>query len=124
VTLDGVHLGSVGNGTELESPNYSAAKDHYDVEIGGASAHLTLSAAAPESVTSTPNATAMRPLIDNWLPADLSPEDYPNLFALAPQMAHPDTDRRFEVGIQILIDGLEGRLKGSSPPPEQARMDE
>jgi TetR/AcrR family tetracycline transcriptional repressor len=124
VTLDGAHLGSVGNGTELESPNYSAARDRYDVVIGGASAHLTLAAAAPSPVTPAPNSRAMRPLIDNWLSADLSPDDYPNLFALAPQMAHPDTDRRFEVGMQILLDGLEGRLKGLSTPPKQTRMAE
>jgi TetR/AcrR family tetracycline transcriptional repressor len=124
VTLDGAHLGSVGNGTELESPNYSAARDRYDVVIGGASAHLTLITTAPEPVTSAPNSTAMRPLIGNWLSADLSPHDYPNLFALAPQMAHPDTDRRFEVGMQILLDGLEGRLKGLATPPKQTRADE
>jgi AcrR family transcriptional regulator len=124
VTLDGVHLGSVGNGTELESPNYSAARDRYDVMVGGASAHLTLVAAAPGPVTPAPNSTAMRPQADSWLPAGLSPRDFPNLFALAPQMAHPDTDRRFEVGMQILLDGLEGRLKRISTPPKQTRTDE
>jgi AcrR family transcriptional regulator len=123
VTLDGAHLGSVGNGTELESPNYGAARDRYDVVIGGASAHLSLVAAAPAPVIRAPNSTAMRPLIDNWLSADLAPDEYPNLFALAPQMAHPDTDRRFEVGMQILLDGLEGRLKGMSTPSKQARTD-
>jgi hypothetical protein len=123
VTLDGTHLGSVGIGTELESPNYNAVRDRYDVVIGGASAHLTLVAVAPEPVTPAPNSTAMRPLIDGWLSADLSPDEYPNLVALAPQMAHPDTDRRFEVGMQILIDGLEGRLKGTSTPSSQTRID-
>jgi TetR/AcrR family tetracycline transcriptional repressor len=124
VALDGAHLGSVGNGTELESPNYGIASDHYEVEIGGASAHLALVAADPVPVTPAPNSTAMRPLLDSWLSADLSPDEYPHLFALAPQMTHPDTDRRFEVGMQILLDGLEGRLKGQSTPPKQTRTDE
>jgi hypothetical protein len=124
VTLDGVHLGSVGSGTELESPNYAAARDRYDVAIGGASAHLTLVAVAPEPVIPAPNSTTTGPQADSWLPAGLSPREFPNLFALAPQMAQPDTDRRFEVGMQILLDGLEGRLKGISTPPKQTRTDE
>jgi hypothetical protein len=36
--------------------------------------------------------------------------EYPNLAALAAYIENPDQDHRFEVGLQILLDGLERRL--------------
>jgi TetR/AcrR family tetracycline transcriptional repressor len=106
VSLDGVRLGAVGHGTELESPNYMSANDRYALEIGGGAAHLTLLTADPDSESAAP------PPLDSWLPIS-SPQEYPNLIALAPFMADPDSDRRFEVGMQILLDGLERRLNAT-----------
>jgi AcrR family transcriptional regulator len=104
VSLDGVRLGAVGHRTDLESPNYMAASDRYALEIGGGAAHLTLLTATPESESVTP--------LGSWLPTS-SPQEYPNLIALASYMADPDSDRRFEVGMQILLDGLERRLNAT-----------
>jgi TetR/AcrR family tetracycline transcriptional repressor len=109
VTLDGVRLGSVGNGTDLESLNYATATDRYDLVIGGAAAHLTLFTTPPGPDDATVDYSSPQLQMDSWLPV-LSPQEYPNLTALAAYMAQPDTDRRFEVGLQILLDGLERRL--------------
>lgn len=116
IALDGVRLGAVGNGTDLESPNYATSSDRYVLEIGGASARLTLRVAPTEPEHGALDPTASQPQIDGWLP-NLSPREYPNLTALAPYMADPDTDRRFEVGMQILLDGLERRLNASQAQP-------
>jgi hypothetical protein len=54
--------------------------------------------------------------VRDWFAAQ--PVDaYPNLVALAGQLAEPDQDRRFEVGLQIVLDGLERRLAASGGGP-------
>lgn len=109
LTFDGLRLGSVGGGTDWESPGYASAADRYDLGIGGGVDELTVAAvqAAPETGTPHGGAGVHGPF------AALSPELYPNLVALADQLI-PDQDRRFAVGLQILLDGLERRL-GSQP---------
>ena len=111
LTFDGLRLGSVGGGTDWESPDYTSVADRYDLGIGGGVDELTVTTvqAAPE--TDAPRGGVHGPF------AALAPELYPNLVALADQLA-PDQDRRFAVGLQILLDGLERRL---SPHPDDHR---
>ena len=47
--------------------------------------------------------------VRRWFAA-LPADEYPNLTALADQLAQPDQDRRFQVGLQMVLDGLERRL--------------
>ena len=107
ITLDGLRLGAAGGGTEWESPDYVTASDRYQLDLGGDVNDLTVTTAPVEPVPSS----AEKPItpLPGWL-TTLTPAEYPHLTALAPYMENPDQDHRFEVGLQILLDGLERRL--------------
>ena len=54
--------------------------------------------------------------------ANLDPERYPTMVALGPAMTRGDGDERFELGLDVLINGLlatptEGRLTATPQPP-------
>jgi AcrR family transcriptional regulator len=107
ITLDGLRLGAAGGGTEWESPEYATASDRYHLEMGGDVNDLTVSTAVVEPVVSA-GERATTPMPD-WLSA-VPAGEYPNLAALAAYLENADFDYRFEVGLQILLDGLERRL--------------
>ncbi|MGH7931385.1 MAG: TetR/AcrR family transcriptional regulator C-terminal domain-containing protein, partial [Candidatus Binatia bacterium] len=42
-------------------------------------------------------------------PGSLPPENFPNLVELAPWLADPDRDAAFELGTELLLDGIDRR---------------
>jgi TetR/AcrR family tetracycline transcriptional repressor len=113
ITLDGVRLRAVGGGTDWASPDYATTSDRYHVEVGGGASDVSVTAIAREPGTTTDTTTNLTAQMGNWFAAQ-PPNEYPNLVALADHLANADPDRRFEVGLQIVLDGLERRLAGSS----------
>jgi hypothetical protein len=111
ITLDGLRLGAAGGGTEWESPDYATASGRYHLEMGGDVNDLTVSVAAVEPAASASTEKRTTPM-PGWLSA-VPLEEYPYLAALAAYLENPDQDHRFEVGLQILLDGLERRLATS-----------
>ena len=110
ITLDGLRLGAAGGGTEWESPDCPTADDRYHLEMGGDVNDLTIATDEVEPVASAAGGrTEITTPMPSWL-ATVPPGEYPNLAALAAYMENPDQDHRFEVGLQILLDGLERRL--------------
>ena len=105
ISLDGVQLGSAGGGTSWESPDYRSARDRYDLELASSVSGLTLGRAEADfdPVAGLQSEPA------GWF-ADQAPEEYPNLAALSSYLARLDPDRCFEIGLQILLDGMERRL--------------
>jgi hypothetical protein len=92
VSLDGTRLDSVGAGTRWQSAGYESAEDRYEVEVGSGARRITVRAGAAE-----PEA------------GDEPPPEAPR---------PPDSDRVFEVALEVLLDGLERRLeRGSAAPP-------
>lgn len=113
ITLDGSHLGAVGGGTDWESPDYATASDRYNLAIGGGANELSISAPALEPASIAGDNSKLHTQMHNWFAAQ-PPDTYPNLVALAAHLAEPSQDHRFEVGLQILLDGLERRLAASA----------
>lgn len=113
VSIDGLHLGAVGGRMEWESPDYASASDRYNLQIRSGANELSLSAIPIDTVaTADPKNTGQNPIPD-WFtgqPAD----KYPNLHALSSYLANLDLNRCFEIGLQILLDGLERRLAATS----------
>jgi TetR/AcrR family transcriptional regulator, tetracycline repressor protein len=116
ITLDGLRLSAVGPGTDLESPDYATASERYNLEIGGGVSELSILATAPEADTAAGADPQIHEQAGSSFDA-LSPDEYPNLAALSGYLAERDLDRRFEVGLQIMLDGLERRLAASGRPP-------
>jgi AcrR family transcriptional regulator len=108
ITLDGVRLDAVGGGTDWASPDYATATDRYSLELGGAASDVSVTADGHEPVAAGGDASLDAQMRD-WFATQPAVE-YPNVVALAGQLAHPDQDRRFEIGLQILLDGLERRF--------------
>jgi TetR/AcrR family tetracycline transcriptional repressor len=50
--------------------------------------------------------------VQTWMEG-LPQKDYPSMIALAPYLAAPDADERFDFGVQIIKTGLEARLARS-----------
>jgi hypothetical protein len=117
ITLDGVRLNAVGGGTEWASPDYASAGDRYSVELGGAASDVSISATEHEPAAGGDENTSLDTQMRNWFAAQ-PPAKYPNLVALAGILADSDLDRRFEIGLRIMLDGLERRLTetGRQPP--------
>jgi AcrR family transcriptional regulator len=113
IALDGVRLGSAGGGTKWESPDYSSAQDRYDLEIGSSVSGLTISRAETEFDAGSGADAVPHSEPAGWF-ADQPPEEYPNLAALSSYLAHLDQDRCFDLGLGMLLDGLERRLQASS----------
>lgn len=113
ITLDGVRLSAVGGGTDWASPDYATANDRYNLELGGGASDVRIAATALEPAATADDNADLTASMRTWFAAQ-PPNEYPNLVALAGHLAHPDQDRRFEVGLQILLDGLERRLAASS----------
>lgn len=94
LALDDLYFGSVGGETRWQSPDFAAAEDRYDLEIMGGASRLTVSAggvAAPG-----PGGERQAP---------------PGAEGVAETPAAPDMDARFRFGLEVLLDGLEGRLR-------------
>ncbi len=123
ITLDGVRLNAVGGGTDWASPGYASASDRYDLELGGASSDVSIAASASEATAAADENTGLHAQMRDWF-AGQPPKEYPNLVALASQLAHPDQDRRFEIGLQILLDGLERRLAAAGGQSHAGRIGE
>jgi AcrR family transcriptional regulator len=119
IALDGMRLGSVGGGADWESPDYAAARHRYDLQIGGGANDLSIATAAVDTAAASGSEPDLNARVRNWF-ASQSRADYPNLVALADYLANPDQDRRFEVGLQIFLDGLERRLTASGDSPSNA----
>jgi AcrR family transcriptional regulator len=119
LTLDGMHLKAVGGGADWESPDYATVSDRYTLEIGGGASDVsmtTMAVASGDPSATADESTSLHAQMRTWFAAQ-SLETYPHLVALASQLANPDQDRRFEVGLQILLDGLERRLATSGGGP-------
>jgi AcrR family transcriptional regulator len=110
VSLDGVRLGSAGGGTTWESPDYASVLDRYDLEMSSGVSGLTISGADTDSASGSDVATGTRSEPAGWF-ADQAAGEYPNLAALSSYLAQVDQDRCFDLGLQILLDGLERRLR-------------
>jgi AcrR family transcriptional regulator len=130
ITLDGVRLNAVGGGTDWASSDYASASDRYTLELGGAASHVSIAVtehavAATADTSDSPDPADIADPADEHVSLDAQmrdwfaaqpPNEYPHLVALASQLAHPDQDRRFEMGLQIMLDGLERRLAASGRP--------
>jgi AcrR family transcriptional regulator len=112
ITLDGLRLNAVGGGTDWASSDYATASDRYNLEVGAGASEVSIAATALEPATTASDTTSLSAQMRHWFAAQ-PPNEYPNLVALAGHLAHPDQDRRFEVGLQILLNGLEQRLAGA-----------
>jgi AcrR family transcriptional regulator len=115
LTLDTMHLGSVGGETRWETPDFGAAPDRYDVEIGGGVYRMTFDT-RQEGDDGPPVEPAPAPGPSGGWAEVLSPEEFPTLAKLAGHLANPDLDARFEFGLRILLDGLERTRHGRRPP--------
>jgi TetR/AcrR family tetracycline transcriptional repressor len=115
ITLDGVRLQAVGSGTDWASPGYASASDRYNLELGGAASDVSLAATEATLDAAADEHISLDAQMHSWFAAQL-PTTYPHLVALAGQLAQPDQDRRFELGLQIMLDGLERRLAASGRP--------
>jgi hypothetical protein len=109
LTLDTMHLGSVGGETRWETPDFGAAPDRYDVEIGGGVYRMTFDT-AQEGDDEPPGEPAPAPAASGGWAEPLSPEEFPTLASLVGHLDDPDMDARFEFGLEVLLDGLERRL--------------
>jgi AcrR family transcriptional regulator len=109
ISLDGVRLGSAGGGTIWESPDYTSVQDRYDLEMGSGASGLTIRSADTDSASGFDVAAGTRSEPSGWF-ADQSAGEYPNLATLSSYLAQVDQDRCFDLGLQILLDGLERRL--------------
>jgi TetR/AcrR family tetracycline transcriptional repressor len=109
ITLDGLRLNSVGAGTDWSSPDYADASARYELELGGAANAVSLTTSHQEPGPTTDAAASLDEQMRDWF-AGQPPAEYPHLVALAPYLAEPNLDRRFEVGLQMLLDGIERRL--------------
>src|SRR5207245_8000742 len=106
LTLDTMQLGSVGGETRWETPDFGAAPDRYDVEIGGGAHRMTFETAQEGDDEPPVEPAPARAASGGWA-GPLSPEGFPTLAGLAGYLANPDLDTRFEFGLRILLDGLE-----------------
>jgi TetR/AcrR family tetracycline transcriptional repressor len=109
LTLDTLRVGAAGE-TDWETPDFAAATDRYDVEIARGAHELTFTAAGDDAEEPPPGATPA-PSRSGAVLESLSAEEYPTLAALAAEMAETDPDARFEFGLQLLLDGMERRLR-------------
>jgi hypothetical protein len=109
ISLDGVRLGAAGGGTIWESPDYASASNRYDLEMGSGVTALTISATDTDSAAAPDIVAGLSSEPAGWF-ADQPPAEYPNLAALSYELAHLDQDRCFDIGLEILLDGLERRL--------------
>lgn len=111
LALDGLQLRSSGPDTWWESPGSADAADVLELEVGGGASELTIMVAgdAPE-----PGANGGGTSAAGWF-ATLPADEYPLLVSLADELAGapPYQDRTFELGLQVLLDGLERRLSRS-----------
>lgn len=113
LSLDSLLLGSVGE-ARWESPHAAIAADLYDLRIDGGSTDSTVAVADPSNQgTSAQPAHDVQQEVQQQFAAQ--PAAYPHLAAVAPLLAFPDGDRRFDVGIRIFLDGLEKRLSRDGP---------
>jgi hypothetical protein len=85
-------------------------QDRYDLEMCSSVSGLTISAATTDSAAGSGVAGGIQGESAGWF-ADQPPEEYPNLAALSSYLAHLDQDRCFDIGLEILLDGLERRLR-------------
>ena len=69
---------------------------------------MSTAAGEPEA-ESTAGPRTLYEQVRRWFAA-LPADEYPNLTALADQLAQPDQDHRFQVGLQMVLDGLGHRL--------------
>ncbi|MDB5074597.1 MAG: Transcriptional regulator, MarR family [Chloroflexi bacterium] len=112
LTLDTMHFGAVGGDMKWESPGFADALGNYDLQVRGGNSELIITTSSDGSGRDerqegvAPGANAQQVFGPR-------PEEHPTLAALAEHLASPDTDRRFEVGLQIFLDGLERRLARS-----------
>jgi hypothetical protein len=118
--LDGVRLKAAGGGTDWASPDYTSASDRYNVELSSAGSDVTLVATTHEEAATASDAVHdhaqnVQAQMREWFAAQL-PQAYPTLVALAGELSHPDQERRFELGLQLMLDGLERRLATASRP--------
>jgi AcrR family transcriptional regulator len=111
LTLDTMHLGSVGGETRWETPDFGASPDRYDVEVDGGAHRMTFDT-AQEGDDEAPAEPTPAPAASGGWAEPLSPEEFPTLAPLAGHLANPDPDVRFEFGLRIMLDGLE-RLRPS-----------
>jgi hypothetical protein len=111
LTLDTMHLGSVGGETRWETPDFGASPDRYDVEIDGGAHRMTFDTAQEGDDEPPAEPAPVQAASGGWA-EPLSPEEFPTLALLAGHLANPDLDARFEFGLRILLDGLE-RLRPS-----------
>src|SRR5262249_36305141 len=111
LTLETLHL-SRGGEARWETPAFEAASGRYDVETDGGASQLVFDAAleAEDEPAGTPVPAGSAAAASGWAEA-LSAEEYPTLAPLAGRLANPDPDARFEFGLQVLLDGLEPRLR-------------
>jgi AcrR family transcriptional regulator len=109
LSLDGLRLRSAGPGTSWESPDYATAHDRYDLALGSGVSGLTITLAEDDCDPDADEQSSP----PSWF-ADQSPEEYPTIVALSPYLAHLDLERCFDIGLQILLDGLERRLLASN----------
>jgi AcrR family transcriptional regulator len=109
LTLDTMHLGSVGGETRWETPDFGASADRYDVEIDGGAHRVTFDTEAGDE---PPTEQALARAASGGWSEPLSPEEFPTLAPLAGHLASPDPDARFEFGLRVLLDGLERARPG------------
>lgn len=69
-----------------------------------------VSVSIEEGAGETPEATGA-----NWIDT-LPPDRYPSILALAPHWINVNMDEQFQFGVEVLLDGLEKRLKATSKP--------
>jgi TetR/AcrR family transcriptional regulator, tetracycline repressor protein len=110
--LDGLQLGSAGGDMRWDSPDFATAPGYYDLRIHGGTSELGI-ATTSGGIASGGGQDVVQP---DWnVPrfSGAASEEYPMLTALADRLASPDYDRRFDLGLQIFLDGLERRLARS-----------
>jgi hypothetical protein len=92
LALDGLQLRSTGPDTWWESAGAAEAADCLELEVGGGASELTVTVA------------------DGTVGSDRGHEGIEGADAPEAGLAEPGEDRIFELGLQILLDGLQRRL--------------
>ncbi len=117
LVLDGTFLSSVGGTTRWESPGAGAATGVVELEVAGGVSDLE-TRVGPDTGQARIHGQGLPPATPAHPFAGLDPVRYPNLAAAFAELSHPDPERRFEVGLGLLLDGIERRLVGRPPDPE------
>jgi hypothetical protein len=93
----------------VQTPGYDDAPDRYHVIVRGGASRVTVDAQVPGAAVEPEESET--PVGEMSSFGDLSPADYPTLVGLAGQLISGSMDDRFRFGVNLLLDGLEQRLK-------------